>query len=188
MHELKKRLYRESKNFISKKLYELHSKPFLRTKTSFARAFLRCPQKIPFFTSQKPFFCRKLYELSSKAAFLRTKSLLFAQNLSELPPKASLFHPPPPIRTTLNLLSAKNAHFHKPKVFLLHKSFLNCYPKQSFSALHLPFAPPLILFAKNAAVLLLFALILCCKAGASHRFKSLPAIPGKLPFSALPVT
>ena len=52
-----------------------------------------------------------------------------------MPPKATLFHPPPPIRTTLNLL-----------------------------------------FAKNAAVLLLFALILCCKAGTSHRFKSLPAI------------
>ena len=56
-----------------------------------------------------------------------------------LPPKATLFHPPPPIRTTLNLL-----------------------------------------FAKNTAVLLLFALILCCKAGASHRFKSLPAIPSEV--------
>ena len=53
--------------------------------------------------------------------------------------KATLFHPPPPIRTTLNLL-----------------------------------------FAKNAAVLFLFALILCCKAGKSHRFKSLPAIPSEV--------
>ena len=34
----------------------------------------------------------------------------------------------------------------------------------------------------------LFALILCCKAGASHRFKSLPAIPGKLAVFAKPVT
>ena len=60
-------------------------------------------------------------------------------NLSLLLSKAILFHPPLPIRTTLNLL-----------------------------------------FAKNTAVLLLFALILCCKAGASHRFKSLPAIPGEV--------
>ena len=116
--------------------------------------------KIPIFTNQKVFFCSKLYELSSKAAFLRTKSLLFAQafsrcpqkipiftnqkpffrtNLSLFPPKAILFHPPLPIPTTLNLL-----------------------------------------FAKNVAVLLQFALILCCKAGASHRFKSLPAIPGEV--------
>ena len=56
-----------------------------------------------------------------------------------LPSKAILFCPPSPIRTTLNLL-----------------------------------------FAKNTAILLLFALILCCKAGASHRFKSLPAIPGEV--------
>ena len=93
---------------------------FLRTKTSFVRAFLRYPQKIPIFTNQKPCFCPNFF--------------LF-------PPKAILFCPPPPIRTTLNLL-----------------------------------------FAKNTAVLLLFALILCCKAGASHRFKSLPAIPGKCSF------
>ena len=91
---------------------------FLRTKTSFAHAFLRCPQKIPIFTNQKPFF--------------RT-------NLSLFPPKATLFHPPPPISTPLNLLSAK-----------------------------------------NTAILLLFALILCCKARTSHRFKSLPAIPGEV--------
>ena len=70
------------------------------------------------FYIQKPFICTKLSLLLSKAA---------------------LFHPPSPIRTTLNLL-----------------------------------------FAKNAAVLLLFALILCCKAGTSHRFKSLPAIPGEV--------
>ena len=105
-------------NFISRKLYELHSKPFLRTKTSFAHAFLRCPQKIPIFTNQKPFFCT---------------------NLSLLLSKATLFHPPSPIRTTLNLLSTK-----------------------------------------NTAILLIFALILCCKAGISHRFKSLPAMPDEV--------
>ena len=119
MHDPKKRLYREPKSFfISRKLYELHSKPFLRTKASLARAFLRCPQKFSIFTNQKPFF--------------RT-------NLSLLLFKATLFRPPPPLHTALNLL-----------------------------------------FAKNTAVLLLFALILCCKAGTSHRFKSLPAIPSEV--------
>ena len=87
LHELKKRLFRESKNFISRNFTNFTQSRFLRTKTSFARTFLRCPQKIPIFTNQKSFFC--------------TNFFLF-------PPKATLFRPPPPIRTTLNLLFAKN--------------------------------------------------------------------------------
>ena len=83
----------------------------------------------PFPQTKKFFVSRKLYEPKD---YLLHKPFL-------LPPKATLFHSPSPIRTTLNLL-----------------------------------------FAKNTAVLLLFALILCCKAGASHRFKSLPAIPGEV--------
>ena len=92
---------------------------FLHTKTSFARTFLRCTQKISIFTNQKFFFCT---------------------NLSLLPSKAILFHPPPPIRTTLNLLSTKeySCSFH-----LCSKS-------------------------------------LRCNAWTSHRFKSLPAIPGEV--------
>ena len=77
-------------------------------------------------------------------------------------------------------MSRKRQLFYKPKAFYLHKPFLLppkatlFYPPSSIStSLNL-------LFAKNAAVLLLFALILCCKAGASHRFKSLPAIPGEV--------
>ena len=92
---------------------------FLRTKTSFAHAFLRCPQKIPIFTNQKPFFFT---------------------NLSLLLSKAALFHPPSSIRTILNLLSTKE---------------YSC----SFN-----------LCSKS----------LRCKAGASHRFKSLPAIPSEV--------
>ena len=68
-----------------------------------------------------------------------THKNFFCTNLSLLLSKATLFHPPPPISTSLNLLSTK-----------------------------------------NTAVLLQSALILCCKAGASHRFKSLPAIPGEV--------
>ena len=67
------------------------------------------------------------------------KKFFIRTNLSLLLSQVTLFLPPPLIRTTLNLL-----------------------------------------FAKNTAVLLISALILCCKAGASHRFKSLPAIPGEV--------
>ena len=68
--------------------FAVHKKfPFSQTKSFFAESFTNCPQKPP---------------------FLRIKSLLFAQNLSELPPKTTLFHPPPPISTSLNLLFAKN--------------------------------------------------------------------------------
>ncbi len=55
---------------------------------SFAQAFPCWFQNLPIFTNQKPFFCT---------------------NLSLLLSKAILFCPPPPIRTTLNLLFAKNA-------------------------------------------------------------------------------
>ena len=106
------------KNSLAETLRTSLKATFLRTKTSFAHAFLRCPQK--------------------------------------------------------------NSHFHEPKVFLSHKPFLLpskailfCPPSPILTALNL-------LFAKNTAVLLLFALILCCKAGASHRFKSLPAIPSEV--------
>ena len=111
-------LSRIKKIFISRNFTNFTQSRFFRTKTSFVRAFLRCPRKIPIFTSQKPFFCRKLYELS-----------------------------------------AKFSHFYKPKAFLLHKSFLNCHPKQLFSTLRLPFAPSHnLLSAKNTAVLLISAL------------------------------
>ena len=95
-----------------------HPKHSFFARCPFQPPLTYCPQKFPIFTNQKP--------------FIRT-------NLSLLPSKATLFHPPPSIRTTLNLL-----------------------------------------FAKTAAVLFLFALILCCKAGTSHRFKSLPAIPSEV--------
>ena len=98
--------------------YSRPKQSFSALRSPFQPPLTYCPQKIPIFTNQKLFFCT---------------------NLSLLLSKASLFYPPSPIRTTLNLLSTK-----------------------------------------NTAVLLLFALILCCKAGASHRFKSLPAIPGEV--------
>ena len=140
MHELKKQPFSANQKFsIYRKLYGLHSKPFLRTKFLLHVPFFAVRKKIPIFTNQKVFFCRKLYAFPSKAAFFTYKKPFIRTNLSLFPPKITLFCPPPPLPTTLNLL-----------------------------------------FAKNTAVLLLFALILCCKAGASHRFKSLPAIPGEV--------
>ena len=110
LHELKKLFFSANQKFsIYRKLYALLSKAsrfrnqntacsnnfLLSSKTafftykslSFAQAFPCWFQKPPIFTNQKP--------------FIRT-------NLSLLPSKAPFFHPPPPLSTTLNLLSSKN--------------------------------------------------------------------------------
>ena len=143
MQELKKRLYRESKNFISRKLYELHSKLFFTHKGFFCTCLSSLSAKNPHFHKPKVFLLQKALCFALKSLsfsqpkhrsfeqlFTVLKSRLFyiqkpfiCTKLSLLLSKAALFHPPSPIRTTLNLLSAK-----------------------------------------NTAVLLLFALILCCKA------------------------
>ncbi len=65
----------------------LKNRLFTYKKLSFAQAVPCWFQKPPIFTNQKPFFC--------------TNFFLF-------PPKTTLFHPPPPIRTTLHLLFTKN--------------------------------------------------------------------------------
>ena len=70
--------------------------------------------------------------------------------------------------------------FSQTKSFSFAQTFFiatqsNPFPPSTFHSYTLN-----LLFAKNTAVLLIFALILCCKAGASHRFKSLPAIPGEV--------
>ena len=90
------------------------------------------------FSPTKRFSFTESFTNFTQSRFYAQK-VFFSHKPFLLPPKATLFHPPPPIYTTLNLL-----------------------------------------FAKNTAILLLFALILCCKAGASHRFKSLPAIPDEV--------
>ena len=110
LHELKKTaLFRKTKGFRLQKAWRfaLKSLSFSQPKHRYSNNFL----------------------LSSKTAFLCAKSLLFAQvfhcwfqkppiftnqkpcfypNFFLFPPKATLFCPPSPIRTTLNLLFAKN--------------------------------------------------------------------------------
>ena len=75
-------------SFAENFLTVLESHLLLQTKSiSFAESFTNCPQKPPFFTFKKP--------------FIHT-------NLSLFPPKITLFCPPPPLSTPLNLLFAKN--------------------------------------------------------------------------------
>ena len=93
----------------------------------------------PFSQTKRFSFAENFLTVLESQLFLQTKKLFFCTNLSFFPPKITLFCPPSPISTSLNLL-----------------------------------------FAKNTAVLFLFALILYCKAGASHRFKSLPAISDEI--------
>ena len=96
-------------------------------------------EKVCLFRKTKGFRSQKALRTVLKSRLLYVQKAFYAHNPFLMQSKATLFHPPSPVRTTLNLLSAK-----------------------------------------NTTVLLLFALILCCKAGASHRFKSLPAIPGEV--------
>ena len=139
MHELKKRLYRESKKFISKKLYELHSKPFFTHKNFFCMCLSSLFAKNSHFHKPKGFLFQKTLRTVRKSRFFYVQKAFYSHKLSLFLPKITLFCPPPSLPTTLNLL-----------------------------------------FAKNTAILLISALILCCKAGASHRFKSLPAIPSEV--------
>ena len=88
LHELKKQPFSAKQKFsICRKLYGLHSKPFSQTKSFLFTESLRTALKNRFFPYKKP--------------FIHT-------NLALLPSKATLFHPPPPISTPLNLLFAKN--------------------------------------------------------------------------------
>ena len=127
--------------------------------------------------------------------FCLQKALRFAlKNLSFSQPKHRLFEPlftvlknrlfyvqKPFFCTSLSLLVSKTAHFHKPKALLLPKSFLIYYPKQPFSTLRFPFQRPLTYCLQRIQLFFWCSLnSLRCKAGTSHRFKSLPAIPGNI--------
>ena len=113
-------------------------------------------------------------------AFLHTKSISFAQTFPYSHPKQSSSALRSPFQPTLTYCPQKNSIFTNQKP-CFYPNFFLFPPKATLFHPPLPISTPLnLLFAKNTAVLLLFALILCCKAGASHRFKSLPAIPGEI--------
>ena len=75
----------------------------------------------------------------------------------------------------------KKQPFFANKKLSFAQIFPFSHPKQSFSTLHLPFIPPLTycLQRTHRSFAVCFN-SLRCKAGISHRFKSLPAIPGKV--------
>ena len=91
LHEPKKRLYRETKKFHYQKALRTSLKAtFLRTKISFARTFLRCPQKISIFTNQKLFFCTNLFYCHPKQLF-STLRRPFVPPLTYCPQRIQLF-------------------------------------------------------------------------------------------------
>ena len=142
-------------------------------------------KKFAFFAHQKLSIYRKLTNRPQKPLVFATKTSL-VRTTFYCPQKPPSYLQKPIFCTSLSLQVSKTAHFHKPKAFLLHKSFLNCYPKQSFFALRFPFQRPLpYCLQRMRLFFLMFALILCCKAGMPHRFKSLPAIPGKVVISGI---
>ena len=110
LYELKKfAFFANQKLSIYRKFYALLSKAsrFRNQKTAVLTTFY-CPQKPPSYV-QKPIFCTSLsLRVSKTAHFHKPKGFLLHKPLL-LPPEATLFCPPPPIRTTLNLLFAKNA-------------------------------------------------------------------------------
>ena len=108
LHEQKTPLSQIKKISISRKLYELHSKPFFRTKTSFGTCLSLLISKTAHFHKPKAFLLHKPLRTVRKSRFFIYKKLFFCTNLSFFPSKASLFHPPLPISTPLNLLFAKN--------------------------------------------------------------------------------
>ena len=116
-------------------------------------------KKQPFSASQKVFVYRKLYALPSKASRFCNQNTAHSNNFL-LSSKAAFFtYKKPFFCTSLSLQISKTAHSHKPKALLLHKTFLNCHPKQLFFALRCPFQPPLTYCPpKNTAILLIFAL------------------------------
>ena len=92
--------------------------------------------------------------------FYKPKSFLFSESLANCPQKPhfctnlKLF-----FCTNLSSLSSKISHFHKPKAFYFAQTFPYHHSKQSFSTLHLPFAPSHnLLFAKNTVILSISAL------------------------------
>mgnify|MGYP006886394913 CR=1 FL=1 len=142
---------------------------------------------------KRQLFCKPKAFLSHKALRFALKSLSFSQ------PKHRSFEQ---LFTVL-----KSCLFYVQKAFLLHKPFLADFKNRPFSQTkslafaqnlsELPskatlFCPPLpisttlnLLSTKEYSCSFnLCSNSLCCKARISHRFKSLPAIPGKMQFSA----
>ena len=110
LYELKKLFFSAKQEFsIYRKLYALPSKASRFRNQNIARSnnFL-LPSKAAFFTYKNLSFAQTFPCWFQKPPIFTNQKPFFRTNLSLFPPKAILFHPPLPIPTTLNLLSAKN--------------------------------------------------------------------------------
>ena len=124
------------------------------------------------------FFIKWLCMSRKNSPFPQTKSFPFTESFTLCSQKPLVFSTKTSlVRTTFYCPQKLPYHVQKPffctNLFLLSQATLFHPPSPISTSLSL-------LFAKNTSVLLLFALILCCKARTSHRFKSLPAIPEKV--------
>ena len=72
----------------------------------FTESFTLCSQKPLVFATKTPLIRTIFYCCKSRLFYLQKP--IFCTNLSLFSSKATLFHPPSPVRTTLNLLFAKN--------------------------------------------------------------------------------
>ena len=137
--------------------------------------------KNAFIAKPKDFLLQKALRTVLKSRLLYVQKAFYAHNPFLMLSKATLFHPPQPIPTDLNLLSTKISRFYKSKAFLSHKPFL-LPPKAILFHPPLPISTPLNLLSTKeySCSFDVRSTSLRCKARTSHRFKSLPAIPGEV--------
>ena len=144
-------------------LHELKKQPFsANQKLSIYRKLYALPPKASRFRNQN-IACSNSFLLSSKTAFFTYKNLSFAQAV-------------PCWFQNLPIFTNQKPFFCTNLSLLLSKAILFCPP--------LPISTPLNLLSTKEFGCSFDVRFnsLCCKAGRSHRFKSLPAIPGKLAF------
>ena len=121
-------------------------------------------KKQPFSAKQKVFVYRKLYALPSKTARFRNQNTACSNNFLLFSKAAFFTYKKPFIRTNLYLFPPKTTFFHPPPPI---RTTLNLLSTKEYSCS--------FNLCSNS---------LRCKAGTSHRFKSLPAIPETLQFFA----
>ena len=133
------------------------------------------------------FYRISLHELKN-CSFPQTKRFPFTKSFALCSQKPLVFATQTPLIRTTFYCPQKPPIFTNQKIIFCTNLFY-CHPKQLFSTLRRPFQRPLTYCFQRMRLFFCCSLnSLRCKVRASHRFKSLPAIPEKLQFSALPVT
>ena len=142
LYEPKKRLYRETKSFfVSRKLYELHSKPLsYAQKLLLYVPFFAIRKKFPFSQTKSFSFAKSYTNCPQKPPFLRTKSLLFAQTFPCCYPKLLFSTLSSPFQPTLTYCPQKFPVFTNQKPFFRTNLFIatqsNPFPPSAFHSNH----------------------------------------------------